>query len=165
MWLRCKRSCQEIWIRIKRPSSCYSQNSKRVNAIAAISTNGLLALNLTCHTVNHEIFFDFVRSTLIPKMVFNGTNPHSIVVMDNLSVHRVREIVELFKTSGILVLLLPPYSPDLNPIEEAFSYIKSYLREHELLLECLSNPNHVITAAFNSITPLQCQSWITNSGY
>jgi transposase len=99
---------------------------KRVNAVTAISTTRLVGLELTMSTVNADNFFDFARGCLIPNMMpFNGTNPRRIVVMDNLSVHRVPEVLELFRTAGILVLFLPPYSPDLNPIEETFSYVKS----------------------------------------
>ena len=77
--------------------------------------------------MNGETFFDFARGTLIPNMMpFNGSNPKSIVIMDNLSVHHAREVKDLLKQAGILVLYLPPYSPDLNPIEEMFSYVKTF---------------------------------------
>lgn len=139
---------------------------KRVNAIAAISNDGVLAVEYTTSTVDQEVFFDFVRSTLIPNMMpFDGINSRSIAVMDNLSVHHVRVIVELFTNANILVQFLPPYSPDLNPIEETFSYIKSYLKKHEAILQCVPNPINIISAAFDSITALQCQSWISHSGY
>ena len=58
-------------------------------------------------------------------MVFDGINPRSVAVMDNLSVHHVQEVLDLFHLAGILVLFLTPYSPDLNPMEEASSYVKS----------------------------------------
>ena len=100
-------------------SKALFSRGKRVNAIAGISTTGLVGLELTTSTVNADSFFDFARGCLIPNMMpFNGTNPRSIVVMDNLSVHHVSEVLALFRTAGILVLFLPPYSPDLNPIEE-----------------------------------------------
>ena len=97
---------------------------KRINAIAAMSSTGIIALDLTTDTVNGDKFFDFLRASLIPNMMsFNGTNPQSIVIMDNCSVHHVEEVTELLRQAGIIVLFLPPYSPDLNPIEEAFGYI------------------------------------------
>ena len=49
---------------------------------------------------------------------FDGINPASIAVIDNLSVHHVQEITDLFQQAGILLFFLPPYSPDLNPMEE-----------------------------------------------
>ena len=84
---------------------------------------------------------------------FDGENSSLIVIMDNLSVHHVDKVVELLRASGILVMfLLPPYSPDLNPIEEAFSYVKYYLRECEDIFNILGDPIPFIHAAFNSIT-------------
>ena len=58
-------------------------------------------------------------------MLFNGVNPHSIVILDNASIHHVQGIVEMINEVGALVLFLPPYSPDFNPIEEAFSKLKA----------------------------------------
>lgn len=65
-------------------------------------------------------------------MPFNGTNPHSVIVLDNASIHHVDEVVELLDSLGALVLFLPPYSPDYNPIEEAFSKVKSLIRDYEV---------------------------------
>ena len=62
-------------------------------------------------------------------------------------------------------MFLPPYSPDLNPIEEAFSYVKAYLRKHDDLLQVIHNQTDVIESAFESITEDHCNSWIINSGY
>ena len=58
-------------------------------------------------------------------MLFNGVNPHSIVILDNASIHHVQGIVEMINEVGALVLFLPPYSPDFNPIEEVFSKLKA----------------------------------------
>ena len=139
---------------------------KRTNAIAAISTTGVVALELTCNTVNESVFFDFVRGTLIPQMLpFDGINPRSIAVMDNLSVHHVQHIVDLFNQAGILLFFLPTYSPDLNLIEEAFSYVKYYLKKHDELLKSIPDPCPVIKSAFNSITREHCMAWIRHSGY
>ena len=63
------------------------------------------------------------------------------------------------------MLFLPPYSPDYNPIEEAFSYVKGYLKEHDDVLQLLDDPLPIVRAAFNSITPHQCNGWISDSGY
>ena len=62
------------------------------------------------------------------------------------------------------VMYLPPYSPDLNPIELAFSYVKGYLKEHQDFLSFMPHMN-VVRAAFNTITPQQCKGWILKSGY
>ena len=91
--------------------------------MAAISSTGLLASELTTSTVGRDNFYDFIRGTLILQMMpFNGSNPRSIAVMDSLSVYHVHE-VEHFRQAGIVLLFFPAYSPDLNPMEEAFSLL------------------------------------------
>jgi len=139
---------------------------ERVNAILALSMKGVIAFSTMTGPVNGSVFYDFVRGTLIPNMqVYDGENPNSIVIMDNCSVHHVQEVEDVIQQSGILPLFLPPYSPDLNPVEEAFSYIKGYMRKHDDLLQCGIKINDVLTAAITSISVKQCLSWITDSGY
>ena len=138
----------------------------RINAIAAMSSDGMVALDVTTSTVSGETFFDFLRGTLIPNMLpFNGSNIRSILVLDNCSVHHTLEVKELLRRAGILVFFLPPYSPDLNPIEELFSYIKGYLKKHDELLQVVHNHVDIIKSAFESVTQQQCNGWITHSGY
>ena len=90
---------------------------------------------------------------------------HSQLQYWTTAIHHVQEVKEVFQQAGILLFFLPPYSPDLNPIEEAFSYVKTYLREHDELLQSITNPMHVIQSAFHSITKNHCKSWINHSGY
>ena len=59
-------------------------------------------------------------------MPFNGSNPRSVIIMDNCSVHHITEVSYLLHQVGVLVLFLPPYSPDLNPAEEAFSFVSLF---------------------------------------
>ena len=113
--------------------------------------------------MNGDTFFDFARGSLLPMMQpFDGRSPHSILIMDNFSIHHVAEVKDLFQQAGIVVLFLPPYSPDLNPVEEALSYVKNYLRKHDQLLQAISD---IIQAALDSITPEHCNGWINHSGY
>jgi len=64
-------------------------------------------------------------------MPFNGSNPRSIAVMDNLRIHHVHE-VEHFHQAGILLLFLPAYGPDFNPMEEAFNFINPIYAEKKI---------------------------------
>ena len=99
------------------------------SVIAAISSTGLIGYEVhTCTCgVSGEEFYDFVRGTLIPNMnPFDGDSDNSI--LDNCSIHHVESVLTLLQQSGILVLFLPPYSPDFNPIELTFSYVKKYLQ-------------------------------------
>ena len=102
---------------------------KRVSSIAAISSTGMVDVYMTTDSVNGDTFFDFVRGSLIPNML-PFPNPRSIVVMDNCSIHHVEQVTALLEEAGILVLFLPPYSPDLNPIESVFGFVKGYLKQY-----------------------------------
>jgi len=137
-----------------------------VSAIAAMSRDGIIALELHKGSVNGDIFLDFVRDSLIPNMQeYDGMASRSIVIMDNLSVHHVSEVVQHFRQAGIVVLFLPPYSPDLDPLEELFSCVKYYLKKHDVLLQAVDDPIPVIKAAFEHISPEKCEAWISHSGY
>jgi len=71
---------------------------------------------LTEHTVNGTIFEDFVRTSLIPILKpFNETNSHSVIILDNASVHHLDSILIMIYSTGAIVRFLPVYSPDLNP--------------------------------------------------
>ena len=148
-------------------AACLQLRGERINAIACLSSSGILAVESIRGTVNGETFFDFLRGTLIPQMMpFNGSNPHSILVMDNnCSIHHTHEVKDLLNQAGVLALYLPPYSPDLNPIEEAFSYVKSYLRKHDDIIQAGIPLVSILKSAFESISACQCNAWITDSGY
>ena len=68
---------------------------------------------------------------------FDGNSTNSVVVMDNCSIHQVYFVIEIFREAGILVIFLPPCSPDYNPIELTFSSIKYYLKRHDDVLQAL----------------------------
>lgn len=138
---------------------------QRISTIAAICTEGLLAYQMISSSVNGENFYDFIRGDLIPELLpFDGCNPRSIVIMDNCSIHHIQEVADLFNNTGVLLFFLPPYSPDFNPIELTFSYIKSYLKDHEDIMHSIPL-KHIIKAAFDSITIAMCNAWITHCGY
>ena len=139
---------------------------QRISAIAAIDCDGLVEVDYAIGTVNADIFFDFVRGSLLPNLQpFDGTSKRSVVIMDNCSIHHVDSITALFEEAGVVLLFLPPYSPDYNPIEETFSYIKAYLKEHDDIFQVTDDPIPILSAAFNSITAEKCNSWISHSGY
>ena len=95
---------------------------QRVSAIGILSIRGLLDVYVTSGNVNAEVFTEFTEKHLIPQLQpFNGTNPNSVVIMDNCTIHHVPDIVEIIEDVGAMVHFLPPYSPDFNPIELAFS--------------------------------------------
>jgi len=86
-----------------------------------------------------------------------------VVVMDNLGAHRPKRIRELIEQRGAQLVFVPSYSPDLNPIEQAFSKIKNILRKlgartHEALIEAISE-------ALSEVTPVEAAGWFDHCGY
>ena len=138
---------------------------QRVSSIAGICSEGVLAVHKTTGTVNGDIFFDYLRGDLLPELLpFNGSNPRSIIVMDNCAIHHIDDVRELIEGLGFLLLFLPPYSPDLNPIELTFSYIKQYLKDHEIIMNTIPI-EQLLKSAFDTITPIMCNAWIDHCGY
>lgn len=134
---------------------------ERVSVIAAMSSEGVQTLKVVNGTVDGDTFLDFVQKDLLPVLLpFNGTNCNSVVIMDNCSVHHVVGVETLITEVGALVHYLPPYSPDLNPIKECFSKVKSCLKSTEVLTD---DQETAILSAFICVTPDDCQGWIKDS--
>ena len=107
-------------------------HGEHVSAIAAISTRGLLALEIIRGGVDGDMFYDFVCTELLPKLIpFNGSNCNSVLLLDNCSIHHVPELQQVFSDAQVLIHYLPPYSSDYNPIELAFSKVKYLLKTME----------------------------------
>ena len=78
---------------------------QRISAIAAMSSDGVIALGLQEGTYNGDKFVEFVTGTLIPSMCqFNGSNPRSVLVMDNCAIHHVSAAMQILQDAGILVI-------------------------------------------------------------
>ena len=106
---------------------------EHVSGITLISVNGLLDVDVVKGSVDGDKFYDFVQKHLLPHLMpFNGVNPHSVVILDNCSIHHVDGIASMIEEVGALVHFLPPYSPDFNPIEETFSKVKAEMKNLEV---------------------------------
>ena len=139
---------------------------RRISAIAALCSTGLLDVEVTMDNVNGDKFFDFIRSSLIPKMhSFDGISARSIIVMDNCAIHHVQPVIDVLHDVGILLMFLPPYSPDYNPIELAFADVKRYLKQHEGALNAFPDLTVLVKSAFQCISAEKCQAWITHCKY
>lgn len=139
---------------------------KRLSVIGAMSVDGIEDIYISEGNVNGDVFEDFVRTTLLPLLQpFNGTNSHSVVVMDNASIHHVHKIVEMIHGVGALVRFLPPYSPDLDPIEEAFSKVKSFLKANDTVYLSTTSARTLVSMAFNTVTPEDCIGFVSHCGY
>ena len=81
--------------------------------------------------------------------------------MDNCAIHHIDEVVAMIEDVGAMVQFLPPYSPDFNPIEEAFSKVKSEMKLLERTTD-VSDTETILLTAFASITPQDCQGWVSH---
>ena len=139
---------------------------KRYSAIGIMSVEGVQDVYIKDGTVDGDRFAHFVCHTLLPILQpFHGRSPHSVVVLDNASIHKMHEVIELLSGCGVIVKFLPAYSPDLNPIEEVFAEAKHFLQANHLLLNTSLSPEALIIMAFNSITVANCRAYVQNSGY
>jgi transposase len=109
-------------------------------------------------TLNGDIFRLYVTQLLTPSL-----NPGDIVIMDNLSSHKVSGIVEAIEAAGAFVLFLPPYSPDLNPIELMWSKIKAILRK--LKVRAKDQLDDAIAHAFSCVSSSDISGWFSHDGY
>ena len=107
----------------KKGKRCYGQHDwgakGRTNAIGALIGGTLIAIGLISGSVNTEVFTCWVQQILLPNLP-----EESIVVMDNASFHKGSDMQKLLQDSGHTLLYLPPYSPDLNPIERKWAHAK-----------------------------------------
>ena len=126
--------------------------------IQAIDCQGSRAAMITNGPTNSFVFEAYVDWLLAPAL-----RPGDILVMDNLSSHKSPAVLEKLCATGAEVKFLPPYSPDLNPIERIFSKIKTYLRRTAARTE--RRLYNAIAKAIATITPDDCINCFTNAGY
>ena len=90
---------------------------------------------------------------------------NSVIIMDNARIHHDGELITLLQGLGCHVVFLPPYSPDYNPIETAFSIIKSWIRRNRDIIEVFNDPIHALLVACSQITSQMAQSFFEASIY
>ena len=121
--------------------------------MAIISVSGLLDVKVVRGTTNGDTFYDFIKEHLLLNLMpFNGENPHSVVIMDNCSIHHVDEIVPMIQDVGAIVHFLPPHSPDFMPIELAFSKLKTTLKTLDWDMKDITDVETILLTAFMTIT-------------
>jgi len=126
--------------------------------IGAIRLDGSTACMSVNGATDKIIFREYVRHVLIPTL-----RPGDIVILDNLSAHKDDETQTLIEQVGAELCFLPPYSPDLNPIEKMWSKIKTYLRAAEARSE--QALQEMIGQALNTVTAQDAQGWFSSCGY
>lgn len=129
-----------------------------VTFIAALTPEGLGALLSVNGAVTGEVFAAYLDQVLGPTL-----RPGDVVVLDNLPVHKVAGLAEVAQKYGARLLYLPPYSPDFNPIELAFSKLKTWLRTAKART-CDVLEDAIRTAA-EWITATNAKNWFDHCGY
>ena len=131
---------------------------KRTTFVGGLTLGGFIAPLVIEQAMNAAIFEAWVEQSLIPEMPKNA-----IIVMDNLSAHKGERVRELIEAAGGEALYLPPYSPDLNPIEQAFSKLKHWLRAAQETTT--QNLWDMIGTILDHFKPDECARYFLNSGY
>ena len=141
-------------------------HGKHLSGIGVLSTRGMEDVYLVEGNVNGSIFFQFIHNCLLGIIQpFNSSNHRSVVVFDNAAIHHLSTVVDLISAAGALIRFLPPYSPDLNPIEEAFSKAKSFLRDNQAVYQSTTSPRVIVASAFASVSQQDCLNYIKHAGY
>jgi transposase len=131
---------------------------KRLTILAAITVAGVLCAASIDAATDADVFRGFVSGCLVPAL-----RPGMVVVMDNLSSHKVAGVREAVEAAGCRVVYLPPYSPDLSPIENIWSKAKSLMR----LLEARSAEDleAAVTLALEAVSAEDCRNCFQACGY
>jgi transposase len=131
---------------------------KTLTMLAAITTEGMLAAASIDAATDSEVFTLFVRDVLVPTL-----RPGMVVVMDNLPAHKIVSVRHAIETAKCRLVYLPPYSPDLSPIENIWSKVKQSLRTSAArIIPALGD---AITAAFAAVTTTDCYGCFEACGY
>ena len=126
--------------------------------VAGLRTSGITAPLVLDGAMNGEAFRAYVEQILAPTLA-----PSDIVIMDNLGSHKVAGVREAIEARGAILLYLPPYSPDLNPIEKSFAKLKALIRKAAARTrDALWN---AIGRYLTRFTPHECANYFAAAGY
>jgi transposase len=131
---------------------------ERTSVISSIRLDGTQAPLMYKGALNAELFKVYITEVLSPTL-----KKDDIVIMDNLSSHKVTGVLDSIYAQGATVMFLPPYSPDLNPIEMSWSKMKSVLRK--LKATTYDEMVKSIKTALDSFTKLDIVNWFSHDGY
>jgi transposase len=138
--------------------ACPHGHWRTTTMISSVRLDGSTACMAIDGATDTEVFRAYVREVLLPTLRVGD-----IVVMDNLTPHKNEETIALIEEAGACAWFLPPYSPDLNPIEKMWSKVKQALRSseartHEELLAA-------IASALSHVTASDARNWFASCGY
>jgi transposase len=130
----------------------------QTTTLAVIGWNGVSAPLVLSGAVNGTVFYGYIEQCVVPTL-----QPGDILFMDNLSAHKVAGLEELIRSCGAHLIYLPPYSADFNPIELAWSKVKTILRR----LKARTWPDLIeaLKEALHAITTQDIHGWFAHCGY
>ena len=131
---------------------------KTITFVAGLRMRGMTAPFVLEGAMNGSMFLAYVKQCLAPTL-----KRGDIVVMDNLPVHKVAGVQQAIEAAGATLLYLPPYSPDLNPIEQAFAKMKTLLRKADA--RTIDETWRTIGVLLDCFTPTECANYFRNAGY
>jgi putative transposase len=126
--------------------------------LAALRANALTAPCVVDGPINGVIFRAYVEQFLVPELRLGD-----IVVLDNLGSHRAQAIRDAIIRAGARLAFLPPYSPDLNPIEQTFAKVKHWLRMAQA--RSIDAIHEQVASLVGAISPTECVNYFRNAGY
>lgn len=161
----------ETWIKTNMaPLRGWGPKGKRLRAYAphghwrtltflgALRRDRLTAPCVFDGPINGRSFRAYVEQQLVPTL-----RPGDIVIMDNLGSHKSAALRQIIRAAGARLWFLPPYSPDLNPIEQAFAKIKHWMRIAQN--RSVTDTWRHIGRLIDTITPAECENYLANAGY
>ena len=126
--------------------------------LAALRCNAITAPCVIDGPINGQVFLAYVEQILVPTL-----KPGDIVILDNLGSHKSQRIRQKIIAAGAGFAFLPPYSPDLNPIEQLFSKLKHWMRiaQHRTIEEVWRHVGRIL----DTVQPHECANYLRNAGY
>ena len=159
-WAKTNMTRTHGWHRRGAPLNAKTPHGhwRTMTFLAALRHDGIAAPCVIDGPINGESFTAYVEQALVPTL-----KPGDIVVMDNLGSHKGLAIRRAIRAAGARLFFLPPYSPDLTPIEQVFAKLKTLLRKaDERTIDGLC---HSIGRIIQAFTPAECANYLQNSGY
>lgn len=148
---RCRRGRR---LRVGVPHGHY----KTVTLVAGLRLRGLTAPKVYDRPINAALFEEWVEKCLVPTL-----SEGDIVVMDNLPAHKGPRVEELIRAAGAELCYLPPYSPDMNPIEKAYSKLKAHLRK--IAERTVAGLLRALETCAGIFKPAECENYFAACGY
>jgi transposase len=159
-WIKTNMAPLRGWGQKGKPLRGFAPHGhwRTLTFVGALRCDGLTAPCVFDGPINGQCFRAWVEQQLVPVL-----QPGDIVVMDNLGSHKSADVRRMIRSAGARLWFLPPYSPDLNPIEQAFAKIKHWMRDAQkrTIEETWRHVGHLVA----TIQPDECTNYLQKAGY